>query len=277
MRDYSKISDQFWTGRTGKALRGNMQAQIVALYLMTSPHANMIGAFYCPTTYIAHDTGSTPEGASKGLQRLSEVGFCTYEEDTDLVWVHEMARFQIGDELKPNDNRVKDIQKQYGKLREGPIKQGFYAKYRTAYHLDQMPPDGRPFEAPSKPLRSQKQEQEQYQEQEKTFDASPTATPPTEGASSNGTRLPAGWTLPNEWRDWTISERPTMTKKEIDLEAEKFADYWRGKAGANARKADWFATWRNWIRNMNSHQAGKPRRPTPENFDDIDYGEGGLI
>jgi hypothetical protein len=27
-----------------------------------------------------------------------------------------------------------------------------------------------------------------------------------------------------------------------------FRDHWWGKAGKEGRKADWFATWRNWVR-----------------------------
>ena len=48
MRDYGKVSPGFWIGETGKALRGDMEAQIVALYLMTSPHATMTGVYHCP-------------------------------------------------------------------------------------------------------------------------------------------------------------------------------------------------------------------------------------
>jgi len=31
-------------------------------------------------------------------------------------------------------------------------------------------------------------------------------------------------------------------------QAERFADYWHAKTGKDASKADWEATWRNWIR-----------------------------
>lgn len=36
----------------------------------------------------------------------------------------------------------------------------------------------------------------------------------------------------------------------VDLcaEYECFCDYWHAKAGSNAVKVDWDATWRNWIR-----------------------------
>ena len=37
-------------------------------------------------------------------------------------------------------------------------------------------------------------------------------------------------------------------------EFDKFRDYWNAKAGKDATKLDWPATWRNWLRN-----AAKPR------------------
>ena len=151
MRDYSKVSGQFWTGKTGKSLRGDMQSQVVAMYLMTSPHSNMIGVFHCPPIYISHETGSTLEGAIKALHRLSEGGFCTYDDDSEMVWVHEMAKFQIGESLKPTDNRVKDIQKQYSNLAESRIKIEFFKKYGKAFCLTKNKPLESPFEAPPKP------------------------------------------------------------------------------------------------------------------------------
>ena len=132
MRDYSKVSAQFWVGKTGRAMRGDMQTQVVAMYLMTSPHANMIGVYHCPIVYIAHETGSPIEGATKGLKRLCDDGFCTYDDDNEMVWVHEMAKFQIGDELKPGDKQIKGLQKQFEALPESHVKQGFYEKYKKA-------------------------------------------------------------------------------------------------------------------------------------------------
>jgi uncharacterized phage protein (TIGR02220 family) len=155
MRDYSKVRGTFWTGSTGKVLRGDLQAQVIAMYLMTSPHATMIGVFHCPIIYIAHETGSTLEGALKGLQTLREGGFCTYDEVSEVVWVHEMAKFQVDEELKPTDKRVKGIQKQYENMPAGPMKSGFYAKYAKSFHLKNSPentkPLASPLQAPTKP------------------------------------------------------------------------------------------------------------------------------
>lgn len=155
MRDYAQVCPQFWLGKTGKKLRGDADAQLVALYLITSPHANMIGVFHCPLMYIAHETGLSMEGASKGLRRVVEEGFCSFDEELELVWVHEMARFQIGDQLSPKDNRVKSTDREFQKIPECQIRQAFYQKYKGAFHLlsNEVPSKGvqSPFEAPSKP------------------------------------------------------------------------------------------------------------------------------
>jgi hypothetical protein len=152
MRDYSKVSGAFWTRGTGKSLRGDMETQIVALYLMTSPHANMIGVFNLPIGYIQIDTGLSFEGASKGLAKLIEGGFCSYDEVNEAVFVHEMANYQIGAALKATDNRVKDIQKQYENLPESHIKSKFYDKYSQAFCLKNISPSEAPYEAPTKPV-----------------------------------------------------------------------------------------------------------------------------
>lgn len=155
MRDYGKVSPLFWTGKTGKGLRGAMEAQIVALYLMTSPHSSMIGVFHLPLMYVAHETGLTLEGASKGLARCSEAQFCTYDEETETIFVHEMAAHQVGAELKDNDKRLISVRKQYAAMAEGRIKSAFQARYGDAYGLPKPEKKGkgvaRGSEAPPKP------------------------------------------------------------------------------------------------------------------------------
>lgn len=167
MRAYSKITPQFWIGATGKALRGDLEAQVVALHLMTGPHSDMTGAFHCPVLYIAHETGLPFEGASKALQRLCEGGFCLYDEASEWVFVFNMARFQIADTLKPNDNRVKGLREDVKKMPQGIVRQGFLSIYNDAFSLGFDVEKASPLEAPSEPLRSQEQEQEQEQEQKK--------------------------------------------------------------------------------------------------------------
>lgn len=71
-------------------------------------------------------------------------------------------------------------------------------------------------------------------------------------ASSSGSRLPDDWYLPREWFNWAVKERPEL---DINAQGEMFRDYWHAQAGAKGRKADWQATWRNWIRNARAPRA----------------------
>lgn len=161
MRDYAKVSPKFWIGPTGKSIRKlGPEIQVLAFYLMTSPHANMLGIYHLPIAYIVADTGITFEGASKGLASLSEAGFCGYDEDSEVVFIYEMARYQIGEQLKPNDNQVEGVRREYRNLPENRFLTEFYEKYSTAFHLGEQ----RGLEGACKALRSQEQEKEQEQE-----------------------------------------------------------------------------------------------------------------
>lgn len=168
MRDYAKASPQFWIGNTGKKLRGDPESQVLAFYLISSPHANMLGLYYLPMAYLCHETGLSPEGASKALRRVRELGFCEYDDENEMVWVIDAARFQIADRLSPSDKQTIGISNELEKLPRTRLVLAFAEKYRDAFHLS----DGlleslrhkaltSPIEAPCKPLRSQEQEQEQ--------------------------------------------------------------------------------------------------------------------
>lgn len=180
MRDYSKVGPQFWIGKTGKKLRAaGAAAQLVGLYLMTSPHANMTGLYYVSRDSIAHETGLGMEGASKGLQSCIEAGFCSYDDESEMVWVHEMAFFQIADKLSAADKRSAGVQNEYDALPDNPFLGPFFEKYGGPFNMkrNRGAVDNSPIEAPSKPLRSQEQEQEQAQEQEQEQAQAARATP----------------------------------------------------------------------------------------------------
>ncbi len=75
---------------------------------------------------------------------------------------------------------------------------------------------------------------------------------PDQPKGSKGSRLPADWTLPQEWLDWAVTDRPEMGESLLRREGEKFRDHWHAASGAKACKANWVATWRNWVRNANA-------------------------
>ncbi len=167
MREYAKIAPQFWIGQTGKVIKQlGIEAQLITLYLITNPHANMLGIYYLPSNFIAHETGIPLEGASKALRSLCEIEFCSYDDQSEYVWVHEMAFYQVSEQLKANDNRVKGINEAYESLPNLPFLKDFYDKYKGVLLLEKARENTSPSEAPCKPLRSQEQEQEQEKEQE---------------------------------------------------------------------------------------------------------------
>lgn len=76
-------------------------------------------------------------------------------------------------------------------------------------------------------------------------------------ASPRGSRLPDDWQPSSE--DIGFAEREGFGPADTAREAERFRDFWHGKAGVAGRKADWPATWRNWIRRA------AESRPRPSN------------
>lgn len=72
-------------------------------------------------------------------------------------------------------------------------------------------------------------------------------------ANARATRLPTPFVLPSQWADFSAKERPDLDPAKV---AEKFADHWKAKPGKAGTKLDWFATWRNWIREERAPAGG---------------------
>jgi len=73
-----------------------------------------------------------------------------------------------------------------------------------------------------------------------------------ESRSPKGSRLSIE-ILPEDWFNFCKAERP-----ELDPERtfQQFRDYWIAKAGKDASKLDWLATWRMWVRNQKIQTGG---------------------
>lgn len=84
--------------------------------------------------------------------------------------------------------------------------------------------------------------------------------PPAAAPKPRATRLADDWRLPDDWRVEAKTERPDV---DVVLEAKKFADYWHAKAGKDACKLDWRATWRNWVRNARGGAVAMQTAPRP--------------
>lgn len=142
-RDYGKVAPQFWTGETGRALRAHgRDAQLLALYLVTNRHATMIGLYYLPLTFIAHETGFTLDEVEAALGALQAAGYCRYDEERELVWVCEMARFQVDEQLRAGDKRVPHIRSMLAEYHSSPLRRAFEGRYAKAFHLQEGPSEG---------------------------------------------------------------------------------------------------------------------------------------
>ncbi|EEY0209529.1 DNA-binding protein [Escherichia coli] len=263
MRDYAKVSPRFWLGETGRELRkAGAEAQVVAFYLMTSPHANMLGLYYLPVLYLAHETGLGLEGASKGLKRAVEAGFCSYDHDAEMVWVHEMAAWQVGETLKPGDNRCAGVRNEYASLPENAFLSVFYDRYKTDFHLDVRRNNSRNsvrgFEGAFKGLRSQEQEQEQEKEQEQDKNTMVHGKKNTTNQAGDvqtvnpgqpaGTTPEADSAIQRE-ADRVVPESTGQSVGRVDY-PDVFEQVWREyplRAGANPKKSA-FSAWKARLR-----------------------------
>ena len=250
MREYASVSPQFWIGETGKSLRGKPECQVLAMYLMTSPHANMIGVFHCPVLYMGHETGLGTEGAIKALASLIEAGFCEYEDASETVFVVRMAAHQVGEQLKREDKRVLGILKAYQNIASAHVKSRFFAIYNEAYFLPGSAKKPQKVEDLPSPLK----------DPPKQLTGTGTRTgvdaPSPSALSSKGSRLAKDWELPTEWKDWAQGDRADL---DCQTTADTFRDYWVSKPGKDGVKLDWQATWRNWVRSQKTPSHATPK------------------
>ena len=74
--------------------------------------------------------------------------------------------------------------------------------------------------------------------------------------SSRGSRLSIE-TLPSEWEAFCRKDRPDLIPSKV---FEMFRDYWIAVPGAKGSKANWFSTWKNWVRNQRQTFSEKQRK-----------------
>lgn len=72
--------------------------------------------------------------------------------------------------------------------------------------------------------------------------------------------MPADWDPGDEGRAFAAAQG--LTNGRGDAELAKFRDYWASQPGQKGVKADWQATWRNWVRRA-AESAGAPPGAAP--------------
>jgi len=167
MREFAKVSPQIWICEQGRKIKKiGIEAQLVSIYLLTNPHANMIGIYYLPTAFIAHEVGLNEDVTTQSITKLCALGYCDYDFDREYVWVREMGATQIAPELNARDHRVKGVNEAYHSLPDLPFLQAFYDKYADLFLLEKHPLLVSPLEGASKPLPSKEKENDKDNENE---------------------------------------------------------------------------------------------------------------
>jgi hypothetical protein len=136
MRDYARISPRFWVQGTGEKLRQSRSARTLALYLMSCPSSSMVGIYYLPIPTMAFELGFTEAEIRAALVALEELDFAHFDETDHLVYLPEGARYQVGETLKPKDNKRKAVVKELAKWKRHRFAHLFWDRYATSYHLE---------------------------------------------------------------------------------------------------------------------------------------------
>lgn len=160
MRDYGVVHTSFWS--SGAMCDASDDARLLALYLLTGQHANMIGCFRLPDGYVSEDLRWPLERVSKAFDELFRIGFATRETSSKWVFIHKFLAWN------PLGNPNQGI----GALRlfiQVPDKCSFKPDLARVLdeaisHLDKEKLKG--CERVLEPFRNQEQEQEQEQKSE---------------------------------------------------------------------------------------------------------------
>jgi uncharacterized protein YdaU (DUF1376 family) len=182
---------------------------------------------------------------------------CAYRVVIDLIYMQggdlpDDARYisgHLGCSLR-KWNAIRDALVEMGKLQ---VSGGFLTNYRADKELEMLAKlQDKMSENARQPRKNKGLEKPLPSHTEPEPDTK--KEPKGSLQKKRGTRLPDNWFLPLDWGQWAVDEG--YTRDQIKDEADRFKDYWIGAPGQKGVKLDWFATWRNWIRNSKQRKAG---------------------
>lgn len=270
MRVYSTIKSAFWTMGSGKRLRGNKGAQVLALYLMTCSQGTMCGIFSVALPTIAHETGLTLDELPGLFSDIRDM--VTYDEREELCWVPNSARIQLG-KVTVKDKRRPGLIRELAQFGSHPFVVAFVDLYGDEYGIDPdelalpevMSPDSAcPLRECEKPHSGSRNAPSTRTSTVQGLGLGLGSTPPgnqdlgEEPARKPKTRKLRSRRVPTDWSP-TDEHRELATESGVNLDAEvaKFRDWEFAQP-----KSDWHATFRNWLRNASGSGGGAsaPRR-----------------
>ncbi len=164
MRDYGSVCTSFWIDPQTQSLTN--ESKLLALYLLTGPHTNMLGCFRLPVGYIAEDLHWDKKNVLDSVNELSTLGFITYDSNSSWVLIHEFLKYNPIE----NPNQGKSIAKLVDKIPESSTVFKPLMKLLINHQQYLEEPFRNRLETLSKEFRNQDQDQDQDQDQKQDQD-----------------------------------------------------------------------------------------------------------
>lgn len=166
MRDYGKVHSSFWSSDTIRSM--SEDGRTLAIYLLTSPHSTIAGAFRLPDGYACEDLQWDAQRVAKGFGELFDKGFANRCETTQWVWVIKHLDWNPPE----NPNQRKAVSKIARTIPDNCAwKLGFMRVCGEA-PASELTKASNPSQTLSEPFLNQKQKQEQEQKKEQPSCAS---------------------------------------------------------------------------------------------------------
>ena len=141
-RKFAKVYPSIWTSKKMRGVSSN--AKLLAMYFLTSPFYCMVGIYQQLPEITCKHTGLSDEDFDQALHELKEVDFVRYDEDTEVVWVVDMAMSQVSDGGL-SEKQKKGVLNELNRLHrecQFPFVEEFMAHYRGRYNfLPETPED----------------------------------------------------------------------------------------------------------------------------------------
>ncbi|MBZ7451319.1 hypothetical protein FMJ32_27680 [Klebsiella michiganensis] len=176
-------------------------ARLLALYLLTGQHTNMIGCFRLPDGYVSEDLAWTPERVSKGFDELSANGFATRDSSSKWVLIRNFLSWNSVENPNQGIAALRLFDQVPDKSSVKPELARVLASALSHISISKLKGSERVLQ----PFLNQEQEQEQEQDQEEDSSGYGSATPPGDQGQSEGDNPEQKKTYPDEFeRVWLI-------------------------------------------------------------------------
>ncbi len=105
MKEFGKVSGQFWISDDIQALSN--EAKLMALYLLTTGHGNLIGIFRMPKGYMAADLNWEETSVERAIAELTTSGFLLASERCKYICIPQFMEHNPVDNITQIDARLK--------------------------------------------------------------------------------------------------------------------------------------------------------------------------